>query len=72
MIILVILPKHSVLKSLLGQVASAIPSQRPSCILSRQYCLVQTEQGLKLVIGSSNIVELDPQKHLQNICISAP
>lgn len=67
----IILPKHAVLKSLLGQVASAIPSQMPSFTLSKQNCFVQFAQGFGSMVGISNTVELDPQKHLQNILMSA-
>ncbi len=59
------------MKSLLGHVSSAIPSHKPSWTLSKQNCFVQVEQGFKSVVGSSNTVELEPQKHLQNILISA-
>jgi hypothetical protein len=66
-----LLPKQAVLKSLLGQVASAIPSHIPSLTLSRQNCFVQLAHGLESVVGISNIVEFEPQKHLQNIFMSA-
>jgi hypothetical protein len=60
------LPKQAVLKSLLGQVSSAMPSQIPFSTLSRQNCLVQFPQGFSIK-GNSKIVLFDPQKHLQNM-----
>ena len=65
------IPKQAVLKSLLGHVSSAIPSQRPSCTFSRQNCLVQLLHGLSSV-GNSKMVLLEPQKHLQNMTGFAP
>jgi hypothetical protein len=65
------LPKQAVLKSLLGQVLSAIPSHRPSFTLSKQNCFVHIAQGFVSSFGISNTVELEPQKHLQNMLISA-
>lgn len=60
------------MKSLLGQVASAMPSHIPSLTLSKQNCFVQLAQGFESAVGISNMVEFDPQKHLQNILMSAP
>lgn len=65
------IPKQAVLKSLLGHVASAIPSQIPSSTLSKQNCFVQLAQGFASNVGISKTVEFEPQKHLQNIFISA-
>jgi hypothetical protein len=48
-----------------------MPSQIPSFTLSKQNCFVQLPQGFGSSSGSSNTVELDPQKHLQNILMSA-
>jgi hypothetical protein len=69
-VILLKLPKHAVLKSLLGHVSSAMPAHCPSCTLSKQNCLVQLKQGFWSFKKSSNTVEFEPQKHLQNVFIS--
>lgn len=43
----------------------------PSSTLSKQNCFVQLAQGFWSNVGISKTVEFEPQKHLQNIFISA-